>query len=239
MEFKTLAWLQSSGAAVPKPLYLDESGARFGSPAIVTSFIPGEHIRRATDHPSDLLAWVREVEATLAKIHSVPWNATAKDFLLACDPNLLWFLRSGVVPDYMKAHPDGTLAWEAVRDLLPHREPVPAAFIHTDYYPGNLLWDQGRITAVLDWEEASFGDPGADVAYCRMDMFLTGMHQAADEFLRIYETETGRPVANLGFWEFAAAARPMFHPAARRIYDAPAKERLQQFIADAKMRTDY
>jgi aminoglycoside phosphotransferase (APT) family kinase protein len=239
LEFKTLAWLQSSGASVPKPLYLDEEGALFGTPAIVTSFSPGEHLRRAVDHPAGVLAWVREVAATLAKIHSVPWNASAKDFLPPVDPNLLWFLNSGVVPDYMQAQPGGALAWETAHDLSPRRAPVQAAFVHTDYYPGNILWDQGRITAVLDWEEASFGDPAADVAYCRMDMFFTGMNQAADEFLRIYETATGQPVANLGFWEFAAAARPMFRPAGRRIFESPARERLQQFLADARSRTGY
>jgi aminoglycoside phosphotransferase (APT) family kinase protein len=239
LEFKTLAWLQSNGASVPKPLYLDEVGALFGTPAVVTSFVPGEHLRRATDHPADPLTWVREVAATLAQIHSVPWTATAKDFLPPVDPNLLWFLRAGVVPDYMNVQPNGALAWEAVRDQLPRREAVPATFIHTDYYPGNILWDQGRITAVIDWEEASFGDAAADVAYCRMDMFLTGMHQAADEFLRLYEAATGRPLANLGFWEFAAAARPMFHPSAKQITESPARERLQQFISDAKRRTGY
>src|SRR5258706_15701512 len=139
----------------------------------------------------------------------------------------------------MQAQPGGALAWEIAHDLSPRRAAVPAAFVHTDYYPGNILWDQGRITAVIDWEEASFGDPAADVAYCRMDMFLTGMHQAADEFLRLYEAATGRPVANLGFWELAAAARPMNHPSARRITEPPAKERLQQFLADAMERANY
>jgi aminoglycoside phosphotransferase (APT) family kinase protein len=239
LEFKTLAWLHSSGAAVPQPHFVDEDGALFGTPAIVTSFSPGGHLRRAVDHPTSRLAWVHEVAETLAKIHSVPWSDTAKEFLPPVDPNLLWFLNPGVAPDYMQAQPGGALAWQTAHDLSPRRAPVPAAFIHTDYYPGNILWDQGRITAVIDWEEASFGEPAADVGYCRMDMFLTGMNQAAAEFLNIYETATGRPVANLGFWELAAAARPMFRPAGRRIFESPARERLQKFLADAMRRAEF
>jgi len=232
-EYETLAWLHRDGAAVPPPLYLDEAGAYFGTPAIVTRFVPGVLLRQAADHPATPQAWVRELAATLAKIHSVPWNATADDFLPPCEPNLLWFLRSGEVPDYLKAHANGAFTWEAVHAGLAHRTPVPPTFIHSDYSPGNILWDQGRITAVLDWEEAAFGDPAADVAYCRMYLYLTGNQPGADEFLRLYEAATGRPVANLAFWQLAAAVRPMFRPIPRRIFESPARERLQQFIADA------
>ena len=236
VEFKTLAWLHDEGAAVPQPLYLDEGGTHFGTPAILTRFLPGQLIWQAADHPSDPHAWAAELAATLAKIHSVPWNATAADFLPPVEPNLLWFLNSGVVPDYMQVQPNGAWVWETVHDGLNRRPPVPTAFIHTDYSPGNILWHQGRITAVLDWEEAAFGDPAADVGYCRMQLSVRGMRPAADEFLRIYETTTGRPVANLGFWQCAAVARPMFRPASRRIFESPAREWLQEFIADSRER---
>jgi len=237
-EFMTLDWLHRDGAAVPQPLYLDEAGAYFGTPAIVTRFLPGQILRLATDHPVSSQVWVRELAAALAKIHSVPWNAAAADFLPPVEPNLLWFLRGDVAPDYMKVQPNGVWVWEAVHAGLNRRQPVPPTFIHSDYSPGNILWDQGRITAVLDWEEGAFGEPAADVGYCRMFLYLTGNQPGADEFLRLYETATGRPVANLGFWQLAAVARPMFRPIPRRIFESPARERLQAFIADARQRLD-
>jgi hypothetical protein len=70
-----------------------------------------------------------------------------------------------------------------------------------------------------------------------MDMFLSGMGQAADEFLSVYEAEMGRRVANLALWELAAAARPMFH-AEGWITESPAKERFRQFIEDARRRAE-
>jgi hypothetical protein len=74
------------------------------------------------------------------------------------------------------------------------------------------------------------------VAYCRMDMFLNGIgRRAADEFLNVYEAEMGQRVANLGFWELAAAARPMHNPEGW-ITGSPAEERFGQFIADATER---
>jgi aminoglycoside phosphotransferase (APT) family kinase protein len=40
----------------------------------------------------------------------------------------------------------------------------PAALLHLDYHPMNVLTDGRRITAVLDWVNALPGDPRADVA---------------------------------------------------------------------------
>jgi hypothetical protein len=45
------------------------------------------------------------------------------------------------------------------------------------------------------------------------------------------------PVANLGFWELAAAARPMLNPVGW-VEESPARERFRQFIADAQERLD-
>ena len=47
----------------------------------------------------------------------------------------------------------------------------------------NMLCNPGDITAVVNWEDSGYGDPGVDVAYCRMELFLEGMNDAADEFL--------------------------------------------------------
>jgi aminoglycoside phosphotransferase (APT) family kinase protein len=35
----------------------------------------------------------------------------------------------------------------------------PSVLLHGDYWPGNILWRDGTIEAVVDWEEAQFGDP--------------------------------------------------------------------------------
>ena len=112
---------------------------------------------------------------------------------------------------------------------------MPPTLVHIDYWPGNILWRGGQIAAIVDWEEAAFGDPSIDVAYCRMQMYLKGTGSVADEFLDAYEREASQRVSNLGFWELAAAARPMFSPEGW-IDESPAKERFSQFIDDAMVR---
>jgi aminoglycoside phosphotransferase (APT) family kinase protein len=138
----------------------------------------------------------------------------------------------------MRAHPDGKAVWEMARDLWPGLRPVPPTLVHIDYWPGNILWHRGRIAAVVDWEEAAYGDPGIDVAYCRMEMVLSGVGHVADEFLRAYETARGRRVENLAFWELTAAARPMFSPEGW-ITESPAREVFRHFIAGARRRAGY
>lgn len=234
VEFRTLAFLQDHGVPAPKPLYLDEDGALLGTPGIVTSFVPGKQIMS----PSDPLNWARALAVMLARIHSIPCDKAAKRFLLDANSEAVWFLRSGVVPDYMSAHPDGALVWQAVRDLLPNIQQIEPALVHLDYWRGNILWDRGRITAIVDWEEAGYGDPGIDVAYCHMEMFIMGMREASDEFLKAYEAEMGQQAANLGFWELAAAARPMTDIAGW-ITEPSKGERFRQFIANARRRAGY
>jgi aminoglycoside phosphotransferase (APT) family kinase protein len=231
-EFKTLELLHRNGIPVPRPLYLDEDGTLLGCPGIVTDYSPGEMLTS----PADPLNCARAMATVLGRIHSVPCDAEAKGFLLDANAEATWFARSHAVPDHMAAHPDGAAVWKMVRDLLPQIQPVPSTLVHVDYWLGNVLWDQGRIAAVVDWEEAACGDPGIDVAYCRMDMFLNGMgRRAADEFLDVYQAEIGQRIANLGLWELAAAARPMFSPEGW-ITGSLAEERFGLFLADATER---
>lgn len=228
-EFRTLLLLTRHGLLVPPPLYLDDTGSVLGVPGIVTIYVPGAQI----ESPSDPEGWACSLATTLAAIHSVPCPDTS--FLLNADAEATWFIRGEGVPDFMAAHPEGREVWRVARDLWPSLQRVPPTLVHLDYWPGNVLWEREEVSAVVDWEEAAYGDPGIDVAYCRMDMFLRGLHDAADVFLDVYEAKVGRRVASLGFWQLAAAARPLFSPTGW-ISDSPAKERFADFIVDAKGR---
>jgi aminoglycoside phosphotransferase (APT) family kinase protein len=90
-----------------------------------------------------------------------------------------------------------------------------AGVVHGDYRLDNLLVDdEDRITAVIDWEMATVGDPLTDVALlvayerrarfddvagapdaARAEGFLTG-----DELLERYASHTERDVSAMGFY---------------------------------------
>ena len=43
-------------------------------------------------------------------------------------------------------------------------EPVIEGFVHGDLIPGNLLVDEGRLAAIIDWGGAGWGDTAQDLA---------------------------------------------------------------------------
>ena len=233
-EFRALQLLHRGGIPVPPPLLLDEDGSMLGLPGIVTDFVPGAQIEPPTEAPR----WgeMSAVNARmLARIHQTPFSEADRALLMDNNVEVAWFIKSGVLPDYMERDSDGAIVWNLVNEHWRKRLPVSPRFQHTDYWSGNILWQGDRISAVVDWEEAGHGDPACDVAYARMEYFLEGLPDAAETFLRVYLAETGWQLPNLAVCELAASVRPMTDPAGW--FTRPhMEERFRQFIADAKMK---
>jgi aminoglycoside phosphotransferase (APT) family kinase protein len=138
----------------------------------------------------------------------------------------------------MQEHSSGTDLWHTIRDLSSQLRADTPSLLHIDYWSGNILWHEDEISAVLDWEEAAYGDPAVDVAYARMNMVMMGAPNAADEFLRIYEAKMGRKIENLGFWELAASVRPMIDPIGWNVHETGSnKDVFIKFIENAKKRS--
>jgi thiamine kinase-like enzyme len=82
-------------------------------------------------------------------------------------------------------------------------------FSHTDFWPGNTLWSDGSLAAVVDWEEPATGDRAMDVAYCALDIRYLGMDRVADHFVKSYREHSGDSLPNLTHWESVGLCRPM------------------------------
>jgi aminoglycoside phosphotransferase (APT) family kinase protein len=233
-EFYALTHLDRHGFPAPKPLYLDDSGQLFGSPGIITAFVGGRQIEMAV-RADDWRDKIDIAARTLARIHSTPFEKMDNEVLMNGNEEVVWFLKRGEVPQYMKNHPDGLAVWHLVAEFLPQIQVAKPVLLHIDFWSGNILWDDGQISAVVDWEEAAFGDAGIDVAYFCMELCLEGLEDEAEQFLQVYEKTVGHPVANLGVWEMAAAVRPMLDPTSW--FTRPLmEERFRRFIGNAKAR---
>jgi aminoglycoside phosphotransferase (APT) family kinase protein len=230
-EFKTFELLNRYQVPAPEALLLDESGDILGSPGIVVSFVAG---KLKMDRISDPMDWAQKLAYTLAKIHSIPCGEEEQRFLLKGNAEATWFLNGESPPAYMQEYPGGAELWQILHSQFPKIQNVSPALLHLDYWSGNILWHEDEISAVIDWEEAAYGDPAVDVGYALMNMILMGLPDAADEFLRVYESEMGSPVRNLGFWELAAAVRPMTDPQDWKIDQLPGQAIFQKFIENAK-----
>jgi aminoglycoside phosphotransferase (APT) family kinase protein len=233
-EFKTFELLHQYQVPGPEALHLDPTGDVLGIPGIVTRFVEGKLIM---DAPATPLDWARKLARTLAKIHSLPLDEATKTFLLRGNSEASWFLKSDSPPGYMQAYPNGTDLWHLMKGLYPKLQADIHSLLHIDYWYGNILWHEDQISAVIDWEEAAYGDAAYDVAYALMNITLMGFPQAADEFLNVYQAELGREIKNLAFWKLAACVRPMTDPQDWKVAGAEGDNTsiFLKFIEDAKM----
>jgi aminoglycoside phosphotransferase (APT) family kinase protein len=72
--------------------------------------------------------------------------------------------------------------------------------LHLDYHPLNVLVQDGRVTAVLDWTNAHAGDPRADIARTVTILRLSPPRGGATE-------RAGRLLLELG-WRFGYGPQP-------------------------------
>jgi thiamine kinase-like enzyme len=77
--------------------------------------------------------------------------------------------------------------------------------VHGDLWYGNTLWDNDKLTAVLDWDCAGVGPAGIDLGSLRCDAAWSYGLEAAEHVLRGWETEAGRPASAVPYWDAVAA----------------------------------
>jgi aminoglycoside phosphotransferase (APT) family kinase protein len=97
---------------------------------------------------------------------------------------------------------------ELLRPLWPPPEPERTALLHGDFWAGNLLWRNEKIVCVIDWEEASAGDPLTDVATTRLDLLWAFGPASMAAFTDHYLSITSLATDSLALWDLAAALRP-------------------------------
>jgi aminoglycoside phosphotransferase (APT) family kinase protein len=89
--------------------------------------------------------------------------------------------------------------------LPPRNRPV---LLHGDFWPGNMLWRDEQLVAVLDWEDAALGDPLADVANARLELLWARGAEAKDEFTRRYRALVPKvDFTDLSHWDLWAELR--------------------------------
>lgn len=162
-EFKLLQILQADGFAVSTPYYLDESGDIFSSPYLVIEYIDGEMILA----PSNVDNCIRQMAAQLAEINQYDVSSVDLSFLPS---------QTDMISTMIAKHAEIGTSVHSVctREILDTIWPIPQhnapGLVHGDYWLGNVLWKDGKIAAVLDWEFATLGDPLFDLAYGRLDL---------------------------------------------------------------------
>lgn len=84
---------------------------------------------------------------------------------------------------------------------------APGVLTHHDFWSGNVVWDTGVLTGVVDWTGAGIGPRGFDVGWCRLDLYLLHGEHAADTFLDSYQAASGSGLASRLLADLWAVAR--------------------------------
>ena len=180
-EFRTLRALHGSGVPVPaRPLVSPTTSEAFGAPFFICDFVRGEAPipwthdgGPAFDEPTRRRL-AEQFVAALAALHRFEWRGTPDVEGIGGSTEVAARRRRSESTFGRPASRNGAearapmLEWAAIW-LREHAPGAPRiGIVHGDFRIGNFLVDEGRITAILDWELVRLGDPVEDLGWICM-----------------------------------------------------------------------
>jgi aminoglycoside phosphotransferase (APT) family kinase protein len=85
---------------------------------------------------------------------------------------------------------------------------APVVFVQGDTGPGNFMYEDGRVTAVVDWELAHYGDPMDDIAWLSLRTVQDTFTHFPDR-LREYEQLSGHRIDAARVWYYRLYAETL------------------------------
>lgn len=187
-EFALQDALFRAGLPVPEPLLLDVSATVFPEPLLVMAMVDGttvveeEHLPNALQQMADFLVRLHSLEILSL---GVPLPRREDPVIGALD----------YVPDTAsQAELRAAIAGWAT-------QPSEDAVLHGDFWPGNVMWRDNRLAAVIDWEDAAVGPAVSDLATCRAELMVMFGEAAMEVFTERYLAATTREISDLTLWE--------------------------------------
>jgi len=221
-EYRLLSALYPLGFPVPEPLAMCADPGVIGAIFYVMEMAKGRpYVDGALPDfdPTTRRRMYEQLVDTLADLHNVdPEAADLGDFGKPGN----YFERQVMrwTRQYRDSQTDFIPEMERLIAFLPETLPEQSrtAIVHGDYRIDNVVFDgDGTLSAVLDWELATLGDPLADFSYLAMQWMmpadggagLGGLDLPAlgiptlDEIVGRYAERSGVPVSSKLDWYFA------------------------------------
>lgn len=200
-EYRVLQLTRAAGLATPEPVYLDANEPVFPTPSIVVTYAEG-----VTDlKPADPADYVRQMAVELTGIHRMDADGRDLEFLLRLDDGCTDAL--GRLRDPKSVSTDERALLELLDPCWPLPRGNPSVLLHGDYWPGNVLWRDGRLSAVIDWEDTRRGDPLFDVSNARFEILMLFGPEIMDAFTRRYASLNPVDFGCLPWWDLYTALR--------------------------------
>lgn len=231
VEYRLLQVLTEAGYPAPAPVFVDPDAVFFPAPVVVVGYIDGAPDLTLAHIPDG----ARQMADALARLHAIDLPERERASLPAVRDTLRRLLFAA--PEDRKMSPDERRVREAMVRAWPAIPERPAVLLHGDFWPGNLLWSDGKMIGVIDWEDAATGDPMFDLAAARLELHWARDGHTVDELTRRYLAQAGMAEPDdLPFWDLGAALDPLLnlhtwgHPPDT---EAMMRRKLVGFIDDA------
>ncbi|MFP8783962.1 phosphotransferase family protein [Planococcus plakortidis] len=187
-EAMSLELAGKAGISAPRVLAFDENGEACGMPAVLMTKVPGAVIFP----PAYDAGWLDGLAQTLVEIHRQKAEGFPYEYFAYNDARRL------ERPKWSRVEGDWMRAFYIVAAGGP---PVEYSLIHRDYHPGNILWESGQVSGVVDWVNACRGPAGVDVGHCRVNLAQLYGTRVANEFLVAYERCAGESFTYDPYWD--------------------------------------
>jgi aminoglycoside phosphotransferase (APT) family kinase protein len=167
-EFAVLEAAFTAGVAVPEPLFACPDSGVIGKPFFVMRRVSGSAAGRPITLDPALeparSALAERLGRELARIQTIRPPREELGFLAAYDGPAEQIAEFRA---YLDRHPNPrpVLEW-ALRWAETHAPgKLPPVLCHRDFRTGNYMLDGKKLTAILDWEFAGWGDPDEDIGW--------------------------------------------------------------------------
>lgn len=210
-EFHVLTLLHPVFAPAPAPVLLCDDASVIGAVFYLMERRRGVIYRDPADVASHGREHSEAMVDTLVDLHTVDIHAAGLT-AIGKPEGFLERQVSGWVGRWQNAllpeTPDASRVITRLTDFVPPAQ--AATVVHNDYKLDNVMFSEtGALTAVLDWEMTTVGDPMADLglSLCYWELggaMATGRPAPAGwlttgEFIARYAEQTGRDMTHLGW----------------------------------------
>jgi len=233
-EFSLLQAAFLQGVTVPEPLYFCSDNTVLGRPFFIMTAMPGQAQARKLVRSPGLVekgpGLVAQLGHIMAKLHAITPQTKFKTKELGSGELLLFLPRyegsaasfqiaqmRAALDNLGTAHPvlEYSLNW--LEDHLPiWSDPASPVLCHRDFRTGNFLIEDGKCTALLDWEFAGWSDRHEDIGWLCARCWRFGNEKLPvgglgtfSTFQKAYEAASGQSlnVTAIGYWQVMAEIR--------------------------------
>jgi aminoglycoside phosphotransferase (APT) family kinase protein len=204
---------EQHGVIVPTVRGVCSDSSYLGAPFFVSDRVDGEtiprQVLRLAERTGNGPQVIRELGATLAKLHSIDGATAAATLGQAVIEHPIadaLTMMTTLVEGLLQPEPALSYGLRWLREHAPD-EPAQSVLVHGDARVGNLIVAEDGLRGLLDWEGARTGDPMEDPAWTCIRMWrfgnddrIAGGLAGLDEYRDGYERAGGRWDADRLLW---------------------------------------